>query len=445
MMQLVNMLLIEIWFFILIFLCILFLPCMRKKFSYNLDKLHLHYIERNKWGIDFIIDFMQINYAFIFGIIPYIIIQYLEDAVVLKIVEFCSIALIAVLFPIFVGLIERKYLIVTWNFVLVLSAIEIYIVYFFREELIKCRAIIDISITIFIVSFIFAFYNIIKEFKIAKLILSPSRLWRDIEYRTPRLDKNISNTELEVYTEKYFDYFVEYFKKIKTPLNIEYVNFLGIYKEIGFKKIKLGFILFAVFSIIVGIICRDIVTVLLVISFFIVSSIYKRVDKNSLYRIAFRLWGNEWGYRICINSKYVFVNTRHNRSFRKIDKFVHSYLNIAAFCRNAAFNDKVQNQNTICHITRSLNELFSYYIDEEFKQSWIIYIPLWIAALFEFQITQTINEEVKKTLQKTSEKNLADIFIFLQSFWVHMERKNLDDGPLEFINRFRQVFKTETQ
>ena len=45
-------------------------------------------------------------------------------------------------------------------------------------------------------------------------------------------------------------------------------------------------------------------------------------------------------------------------------------------------------------------------------------IPLWIASLFEFYVTDKISDDAKLILLKSVYESVrADISIFLQSFW----------------------------
>lgn len=66
-------------------------------------------------------------------------------------------------------------------------------------------------------------------------------------------------------------------------------------------------------------------------------------------------------------------------------------------------------------------------------------VPLWIAALFEFYVTNEISEEVKTTLLNSVNQDVrADISIFLQSFWADIERKEIKDGITQFVQLFEK-------
>ena len=68
-----------------------------------------------------------------------------------------------------------------------------------------------------------------------------------------------------------------------------------------------------------------------------------------------------------------------------------------------------------------------------------MFLPLWQVALFEFQLTGKINMETKMILNTVSDKSVRwNISIFLQSFWVDMERKTLQNGVSDFVQLFEK-------
>lgn len=86
-----------------------------------------------------------------------------------------------------------------------------------------------------------------------------------------------------------------------------------------------------------------------------------------------------------------------------------------------------------------MSELFANYSDYEDNQNWVMVIPLWTAALFEFYVTGTINDKAKTILLKSVDESVrADISIFLQSFWADIERKELKDGISKYIQLFEE-------
>ena len=72
------------------------------------------------------------------------------------------------------------------------------------------------------------------------------------------------------------------------------------------------------------------------------------------------------------------------------------------------------------------------------NQNWIMLIPLWAAALFEFNVTGKISHDVKTILKESVDESVRmDISIFLQSFWADIEKKELKEG----ISKYIQVFE----
>lgn len=96
-------------------------------------------------------------------------------------------------------------------------------------------------------------------------------------------------------------------------------------------------------------------------------------------------------------------------------------------------------EKKICIITSNLSELFANYSDYKENQNWVMVIPLWIAALFEFYVTDKISDDAKLILLKSVDESVrADISIFLQSFWADIERKELKDGISKYIQLFEE-------
>lgn len=446
---LINSVLNEVWILFDVFMIIMSLPTIRRAVTKDYEKPLKHYVARNNSWIDIGMELiLQISAAIMLGVFIYTIIHILDDSTVIKAVEYYNKVVYTAFFPIaaeilikFLGSGRKK---IMWGVVLFISAGALCIVYHcLGEEMQKQRFIVDIIIPIFIVSFIFFIVNIIDEMIWRKNNFSINRIWYDLDYRTTRLDKKLTNIELIEYCEKYFDNYIHCYKKLKRFFRIEYVNALGIYKKYWYLRATRFMKIFILISVLWGILGRNAITLLCIAILIILVYIYKRVDQDFLYWLTIRLFGGEWGYIICFKNKLKLVGINHLKKRSKAHKFVCSYLNIAALCRMAAFNDEIGKQETICLITKNLNELFTYYVDDELRGNWLIHIPLWIAALFEFQVTQRIDEDVKRTLQMSFGEQQANIFIFLQSFWVDMKRKKLSDGPLDFILQFKKALSAE--
>lgn len=201
----------------------------------------------------------------------------------------------------------------------------------------------------------------------------------------------------------------------------------------------LGSLLVSMIEFVQGMRIRALGTVILISIFGLIIIIYKwRNLKYLLYTMAVRTAYDVWGYYLSCEKKKKYVGTVQMIDRSKYHGYVHSFLDIAALCRAVAVQDEVNKKCNICIVAQNMSELFTDYTDYEDNPQWTMVIPLWIAALFEFKVTKEIDMEVKTVLIKCCNENTwPSIEIFLQSFWVDMERKNLDSGILGYIRDFK--------
>lgn len=234
--------------------------------------------------------------------------------------------------------------------------------------------------------------------------------------------------------------------KIEELQTIEYVNLMGVHSKLWYKKaacfMKLVWVLSTLIVIIkmgTGIKNTLLLLIGLMVGFGVLVSICKHIDEKYLYKIGIRYVYDEWGYYMTCSNRNKFVGRVQMIEVSKYHKYVHSFLDIAALCRAIAFNDKMREKKRIRIITRNLGELFTNYTNDSLKKSWGLVIPLWIAALFEFNITGEIEEKTKAILLDSVDNGgRADLFIFLQSFWADMERRYLKDGISEYVEMFKK-------
>ena len=75
-------------------------------------------------------------------------------------------------------------------------------------------------------------------------------------------------------------------------------------------------------------------------------------------------------------------------------------------------------------------------------KEWEMFLPLWQSALFEYYIIKDINPKVRDVLRQMVSRNTRhNISIFLQSFWVDIIRKKLDDESMNVVYQFeREIF-----
>lgn len=301
--------------------------------------------------------------------------------------------------------------------------------------------------TMLVITFIVAVLEIRKESKEYYSKKIPKKgIRKDLYYRTPGLVLNVSNVELIKGCEKYFDEYICRYRKIKELRTIEYVNLAGVHRELWYKKAAHFMKIFVALSVLVvimnmffGMSYKYLVVLGLILLFGILVALYKNIDLECLYKMAIRYFYDEWGYYLTCTSRSKFVGTVQMIERSKIHKYIHSFLDIVALCRAVAFNDKMNGENRICIITSNIRELFLSYSDYKDSKNWVMVIPLWTAALFEFYVTGKISDDVKDVLIMSADESVrTDISIFLQSFWADIERKELKEGISKYIQLFEE-------
>ena len=379
-----------------------------------------------------------------------VIIYSVPDQLFQKFLEWYKGIFIIVLFPMFFARIKEKSISI-WNSWLTISVVLFSIVgYFIDIENIKSvskyRAILNVLITILIIIFIVAVFEMWRENKkYCSKKLPKKGIRRDLYYRTPSLVVNVSNIELSKYCEKYFDEYISRYKKIKELRTIEFVNLVGIHRKLWYKKVACFMKIFVVLSLFVVVISKffgesykSLGIIGLIFVFGVLISIYKHIDLECLYIIVIRWCYDDWCYYLTSTNRSKFVGTVQIIEKSKYHTYIHSFLDIVALCRAVAFSDKMNREKKICIITSNLSDLFANYSDYMENQNWIMLIPLWAAALFEFNVTGKISHDVKTILKESVDESVRmDISIFLQSFWADIEKKELKEG----ISKYIQVFE----
>ena len=434
----------------LVFLFILF---FRKQSAKYQNEMWQRSIERGKSSGDRLLDILsEMCSVFFLLIIIYILIYIISDIWIQKLLEWYKGIFIIALFPALFSWFkwENYNVRLMWNKILFfltcfLSMTGSFIDAENIELIIQYRNILNVLITIYVVIFLEALYGMIKENKKNYSKRLPKKgIRKDLYYRTPRLLVNVSDVELIKHCERYFDEYICKYKKISDLRAIEYVNLAGIHRKLWYKKAARFMKVFVAVSILTviidmkfGISFEKFGVIGLISIFGALVTIYKHIDLECLYEIGIRYAYDQWGYYLIYASKSKFVGNVQMIAISKFHKYVYSVLDIAALCRAVAFIDKMSGEKRIRIITKNLNELFVNYTDYEEIQNWIMIIPLWIAALFEFYVTGGVTEEIKTTLQMSVDENKkADLKIFLQSFWADMERKKLENGILDYLKLF---------
>ena len=447
-------LLLIMWFVIDVVFFILLL--LRKKLTYTQKRMLQRSIETTKSLGEKLVDyFMSFLLFVLIGLMVYLIIYLIPNPVVQKIMEWYTMIFVVALLPVFLGwsMEHNTSIKSVWNVLPSVSAILLSIVgYFFDsakvEEVIQYRVLINILLTIFVMFLGVALFETRKE-KNAFYSKNISRkgIRNDLFYRTPRLMLSGSNIELIKACEKHFNEYIYRFRKIAKLHKIEYVNLGEVYRKLWYFKSTRFMKQFVVVSIIIVAVflkCQNsykiFVVIGLIIGFGVLIDIYKNVDVEFLYKIGIRYVYGEWGYYLTYEDKDKFVGTVQIIEASKYHKYVHSFLDIAALCRAVAFCDKLNGDKKICIITKNLVELFENYSEYGKEKNWSMVLPVWIAALFEFSVTGSIEEKTKRTLLKSVDESVkSNICIFLHSFWADMERKELKDGIWDYIQLFEDT------
>lgn len=309
---------------------------------------------------------------------------------------------------------------------------------------------LKILITIFATVFLMSLYKILKDYgKYRRKKTLQKGIRRDLLYRTSGLAINVSNTELSKNCERYFDEYIRCYKRIKGLCRIEYVSLEGIYREFWYLRTAHHMKIFVIISMVIvgiciafGILYESFFVIMLIALFVILIYIFKKIDKDSLFKIGIRFFYDEWGYYMYFSNSTKFVGDVQLLELSKYHKYVHSFLDIAALCRAVVSHDLNEGRNNICIVSRNLNDLFNNYIDDNLEKNWVTILPLWIVALFEFYVTKSISTKVKKTLLNSiNEGNRVELYIFLQSFWTDMERRKLENDSLDFMIQFVSEFQ----
>ena len=397
---------------------------------------------------------LKIFLLILVGLIIYILIHFVPDTMIQKLLEWYKGIFIVAVFPLlFTRVKEKNFNIKSiWNGCLTVFAILFSIVgYIIDTEDVKAiseyRGALDVLMTMLVITFFIAVLEIRKESKEYYSKKIPKKgIRKDLYYRTPGLVLNVSNVELIKCCEKYFDEYICRYRKIKELRTIEYVNLAGVHRKLWYKKAAHFMKIFVELSVLVVIMnmffrisYKYLLVLVFILLFGILIALYKHIDLECLYKMAIRYFYDEWGYYLTCTRRSQFVGTVQMIEGSKYHKYVHSFLDIVALCRAVAFNDKMNGENKICIITSNLSELFFSYSDYKDNKNWVMAIPLWTAVLFEFYVTGKISEDAKDVLMQSADESVrADISIFLQSFWADMERKEIKEDISKYIQLFEE-------
>jgi len=450
------MLLVMIWSVIDSVLFLLILPPFRKQVAKYTNEPPKRSIESEKNSWEKMLDFLsEISLLFPLSLFLYIVVHFIPDTCIQIILNW-YIGFWGSLVPVILDwIVEKRFKVDSfWTYSLILLAVLFSIVGYGIdveniETIAQYRESLDLLLTIFLIVFFDTFKKVIKDSNKCKLKrLSTTSIRVDLYNRTPGLIVNIENMELIKYCEKYFNEYMYRYRKIKSVCTVEYVNLMEVHRELWyakmarFTKVFIGISSFmVVLNIFIGSSISAFGVISLIVVFCALIKMYKYIDIDYLYKIAIRYAYDEWGYYLSWKDGDKYVGTVQILDLSKYHKYVHSFLDVVALCRAVAFNDKMnEGCNKISIISRNLSDLFMNYTDGDEEKNWEMFLPLWQAALFEFDVTNGIGAEVKIVLNMVSDESVRfDISIFLQSFWADIQRKKLEDGVSDFV----QLFETE--
>lgn len=449
----------------IVLLMVLLIPTLRK--NVNQSKMYSRSLRSEKNLVDIVIDGVPKFFLLIpFMLVGYIVLSIISDEIIQTFLIWYRGKFIVALLPIFINGVKEKALNLNTRWKIVL------IVYTFIfnvacdivnienvERISQKRGLLSILILIFFYVFVISLVKMFKESqKYYSKKVSRKNIRKDLWYRTPEIEVDISNIELIKSCEKYFSIYKYNHEKINNLHTIEYVNLIGERRKIWYEQSAKFMRIFGGISFLIAILsmCLErqrlaaLLSLGLVVIFIILIGAYKRIDIECLYKMGIRYAYDEWGYYLTYaDNRSKFVGTVQMIELSKYHKYVHSFLDIVALCRAVAINDQLEGRNRMSIITSNLSELFEDYSDDgDCKQdrNWVTLIPLWAATLFEFSVTGTVNADAKLVLLEYADASARfDISMFLQSFWADMKRKELSDGVAEFVQAFeRELYTVES-
>ena len=246
------------------------------------------------------------------GLIIYILIHFVPDTIIQKLLEWYKGIFIVALFPLlFTWIKEKNFNIKSiWNGCLTVLAILFSIVGYIIDTgdvkaISEYRGALDVLMTMLVITFIVAVLEIRKESKEYYSKKIPKKgIRKDLYYRTPGLVLNVSNVELIKGCEKYFDEYICRYRKIKELRTIEYVNLAGVHRELWYKKAAHFMKIFVALSVLAvimnmffGMSYKYLVVLGLILLFGFLIALYKPIDLECLYKMAIRYFYDEWGYK----------------------------------------------------------------------------------------------------------------------------------------------------
>ncbi|EHI58242.1 MAG: hypothetical protein ACLTC4_02315 [Hungatella hathewayi] len=272
-------------------------------------------------------------------------------------------------------------------------------------------------------------------------------IWRISKIKLDDLDV----FELIKNSEKFYDQFLKYYKKIPDIFNIEYANLHGRYKFNWYKNASKKMKFFFVANILLLFILSrtnieyTIYITLMMFVFVINIIVLKKLDESYLESLAIRYFYDDWGFCVSCAKKIEFVGNIEMIEVSKYHHFIHSILDIAAFNRAIYMKDKFYKTNVISLVSKNMLELTSNYQSK--NKNWVQYIPLWITALFDYDLNGEIEFDICKKFQECCENEYERecINVFLYSFWTYITRVMPADDKSSLVFNFMKYIERDRE
>lgn len=298
-------------------------------------------------------------------------------------------------------------------------------------------------------------YSFMKDKKDEKFL--KNKIYTDLFMRTPQLDmENKSFSELVRMCEKGYYEFELTKQKMEKVLSIHFSNIFCENKEDWFKctaRNMKNFVIINVFCMPVFINFKDIFGVYLV--WIIVAMIVfcgnicylMKKDRDFLIRSAIRFFYSEWGYTLQLEDK---KGHKHSKFVGRVQlfergkhhNFMHKFLDIVALCRAVAFDDKANETKRIQRVSDNMHELSLMYNTGGRTVSYIDLLPVWVASLFEYEVTGGLHSNsIKEALRKTciGTRKRKEVRKFLIGLWLDITRNKNQNEIESYINSFLQT------
>lgn len=299
--------------------------------------------------------------------------------------------------------------------------------------------------------FISSIIEIFIAKKRAKEIGFHKEIYKDLTYRVTNLElSNINGIELNQLCEKYYWQYLQNYNRNLDVKCIDYGSLNGIGKRYWYKKAikKIHYIsIFSILLLFINAVLTSWWWQLCLISVFVILYVigfsFKRNDEEYFMRIVIRIYYGEWGWFLK-SKKMKFIGIGQLFRIGRKYNLIYSMLNIVAFCRVIASDERFKLINGIQLITDNMCELLVMHKQEK-EEQWIRMIPLLISALFEFNSTGMISQKAKQLIQEyqLDDGKKREIECFLQGIWAEVTGRVPTPADGLFIRGFCDLLMEE--